>query len=434
MVACHAFMTFHYVTADKDDYNIKLSQKQLIRERKDYLVGILLHMWAQLALQVLFPRMFFPLEGTDSLEYIYTCAWATFLTHVMLVEPLYYAVHRWLHVPDQMKAMHGHHHMSVNTVPSTSLVQNFTEHFIYIATFGPAMILPYFASGTQHWLVVGLYLVMFDIVNAYGHTNYKCRHWVWESVWSPLRYAFYTPGKPPKQTRLLIHTYSMLLIHCHCTFTAVDYVLTLLVQSSIWGTITTTTATMACSCLYGIICSIPTKVGHSSTPLPFFYNTVILLHHYFNTLFSNPAIKYLSPYHTLTLPYPHTNSTVPYRTVPYPTLNSPYHIITLPCTPSQSTRNQTLKLSYHTLTLPPPNPTLPQPYLTISSPYTTHTLTVYKKPDVAIMPATQQDFVFLGHNGGLGHLLTIPEISMYNIYDPYWLSGTFRCYLYVIKS
>ena len=158
MVACHAFMTFHYLTADKDDYNIKLSQKQLIRERKDYLVGILLHMWAQLALQVLFPRMFFPREGsdpfvlypgsisaTDSYEYVSICAWNTFMTHVLLVEPLYYAVHRWLHVPDQMKAMHGHHHMSVNTVPSTSLVQNFTEHFVYIATFGPAMILPYFA-------------------------------------------------------------------------------------------------------------------------------------------------------------------------------------------------------------------------------------------------------------------------------------------------
>ena len=35
VVSCHAFMTFHYLTADKDDYNIKLSQKQLIRERKD---------------------------------------------------------------------------------------------------------------------------------------------------------------------------------------------------------------------------------------------------------------------------------------------------------------------------------------------------------------------------------------------------------------
>jgi len=90
--------------------------------------------------------------------------------------------------------MHGHHHMSVNTVPATSLVQNFTEHFIYIATFGPAMILPYFLGGAQHWAVILAYLVLFDVVNAYGHTNFTfCRHWVWESPWSPLRYLFYTP-------------------------------------------------------------------------------------------------------------------------------------------------------------------------------------------------------------------------------------------------
>ena len=50
-------------------------------------------------------------------------------------------------------------------------------------------------SGTQHWFTVGMYLVLFDLTNAYGHTNYKCRHWIWESVWSPLRYAFYTPGR-----------------------------------------------------------------------------------------------------------------------------------------------------------------------------------------------------------------------------------------------
>lgn len=92
------------------------------------------------------------------------------------MEPLYYAVHRWLHVPEHMKMMHGFHHMSVNTVPSTSLVQNFQEHFIYIATFGPAMLLPYFVAGANHWLVTGAYLILFDIVNAYGHTNIVCRY------------------------------------------------------------------------------------------------------------------------------------------------------------------------------------------------------------------------------------------------------------------
>lgn len=59
IVSTHAFLTSHYLLVDKDNYNLKLSERQLHRERKDYLVGIILHMWAQLVLQLLFPRMFF---------------------------------------------------------------------------------------------------------------------------------------------------------------------------------------------------------------------------------------------------------------------------------------------------------------------------------------------------------------------------------------
>lgn len=54
---------------------------------------------------------------------LYNCAKNTFLAHVLVVEPLYYVVHRWLHKPDNMKSMHGFHHSSINTCPSTSLVQ-----------------------------------------------------------------------------------------------------------------------------------------------------------------------------------------------------------------------------------------------------------------------------------------------------------------------
>lgn len=187
-MSTHAFLSLHFIFVDKDNYNEKLSQKQLEREKSDYLVGIILHMWAQLVLQLLFPAMFFQPSNVMA-----ACAMNTFLSHVLVVEPLYYAVHRWLHKPEQMKAMHGHHHTSVNPVPATSLVQNFQEHFIYIATFGPAILLPYFIFGANHWVVVGAYLVLFDIVNAYGHTNIRCRHWVFESKLSPLTYLIYTP-------------------------------------------------------------------------------------------------------------------------------------------------------------------------------------------------------------------------------------------------
>ena len=188
MISTHAVLCLHYIFFDKHNYMEKISQAQLNRERKDYLVGAILHMWAQLFLQILFPGMFFV---DDSL--ISNSAIVTLIVHVALVEPLYYVVHRWLHIPENMKAMHGFHHLSVHPIPSTSLVQNFKEHFIYIATFGPAMILPYFLMGYQHWAVIAAYLVLFDIVNAYGHTNIRCNHWLFHHKLSPVRYLIYTP-------------------------------------------------------------------------------------------------------------------------------------------------------------------------------------------------------------------------------------------------
>eukprot|EP00560_Eucampia_antarctica_P000425 CAMPEP_0197832952 /NCGR_PEP_ID=MMETSP1437-20131217/17074_1 /TAXON_ID=49252 ORGANISM="Eucampia antarctica, Strain CCMP1452" /NCGR_SAMPLE_ID=MMETSP1437 /ASSEMBLY_ACC=CAM_ASM_001096 /LENGTH=482 /DNA_ID=CAMNT_0043436637 /DNA_START=562 /DNA_END=2010 /DNA_ORIENTATION=+ len=89
--------------------------------------------------------------------------------------------------------MHGFHHLSIKTTPSTSLVQNFHEHFIYIATFGPAFLAPFFLGGSQHWMVIMAYLVFFDLLNAYGHMNIKITSAIWNSKYSPLHYLFYTP-------------------------------------------------------------------------------------------------------------------------------------------------------------------------------------------------------------------------------------------------
>lgn len=257
----HVMLSINYTFIDKDNYHQKLSQKQLLREKNDYLTAFYLHMWVQAILQIIFPSMFF----TDVSELSACCLEALFC-HIFLVEPLYYAVHRWLHVPKQMKAMHGFHHLSINILPTTALVQNFHEHFVYIATFGPAFFLPYLLQGRQHWIAIGSYLAIFDIVNQFGHTNLKIRHWLWTSKFSPIKYLFYTPE-----------------FH----------------------------------------------VGH---------------HVYFRanyTLFM-PLWDYLC------------GTAREYRQKEYPTL-----------------------------------------------------------------PADQQDFVFIGHNGGLGHLLTIPELCIYNVYDNY---------------
>jgi|EP00566_Odontella_aurita_P008537 sterol desaturase/sphingolipid hydroxylase (fatty acid hydroxylase superfamily) len=264
VLSARLIMSLHYIFVDKDNYHNKLSQKQLKREKDDYLVGILLHMWAQVGLQLVFPSMFF----SDSSE-IWSCAIEAFWAHVLIVEPLYYAVHRWLHVPENMKSMHGFHHLSIHTTPSTSLVQNFQEHFVYVATFGPAFLVPWLAQGRQHWVVIGAYLVMFDAINAWGHTNIRVDHWLFTHKYSPMTYMFYMP-----EFHLGHHAY----------FRA-NYGLFMPIWDHLLGT---------------------------------------------------------------------------YRE--------------------------------------------------------------YKKPDMDLKPANQQDIVFIGHNGGLGHLLTCPEFSIYNVYDTYWRS------------
>lgn len=264
ILATRLILTFHYLFVDKDNYDNKLTQKQLDRERDDYLVGTILHMWTQIALQVIFPGMFFSDEN-----YIKSAAIFTFWSHVFLVEPLYYFAHRWLHIPEHMKSMHGFHHLSISTLPSTSLVQNFQEHFVYIATFGPAFLVPFFLGGHQHWKVIMVYLVWFDCTNAYGHMNVRVRHPIFTHPLSPLRYLFYTPE-----------------FH----------------------------------------------LGH---------------HAYFRA-------------------------------------------------------NYALFMPFWDLAL--------------------GTHRDYKKDDSGLLPPKQQDFVFIGHNGGLGHMLTCPEFNVYNVYEKYRFS------------
>lgn len=189
LLATHVILSLHYQYVDKDNYLLKLTQKQLQREKDEYCTAFYLHMWVQVGLQILFPSMFF-----NDNSVIFDCMKEAFLMHVLLVEPLYYFVHRWLHVPENMKAMHGFHHLSINTLPTTALVQNFSEHLVYIATFGPAFFLPFLVQGRQHWVAIGAYLVLFDIVNTFGHTNIKLRDtWLFRSPYSPLAYLFYTP-------------------------------------------------------------------------------------------------------------------------------------------------------------------------------------------------------------------------------------------------
>jgi len=274
IIAMKLILSLHYQFVDKDNYLNKLPRKQLEREREEYLLSFYMHMWTQVALQIIFPSLFF----SDNSE-IWACAKEVILCHILVVEPTYYAVHRWLHVPQNMKAMHGFHHLSINTLPTTSSCQNFYEHFIYIATFGPAFLVPFLVQRRQHWVVVGGYLLSFDIINAWGHTNVRIRNPLLTHKYSPLTYLFYTP-----EFHLGHHAY----------FQA-NYALFMPMWDAFFGT---------------------------------------------------------------------------YRE--------------------------------------------------------------YKKKDSALLPKNQQDFVFIGHNGGLGHYFTCPEFNFYNLYDDYmrtWLPLKLELYI-----
>ena len=190
IVAVKVILSLHYMFVDKDNYLNKLPRKQLEREKQEYLTAITLHMWTQIPLQLIFPSLFF--SNSDHANVI-RCVLEVLACHVFIVEPLYYVVHRWLHLPTNMKSMHGFHHLSINTLPTTSSVQNFYEHIIYVMTFGPAFLLPYLIQQRQHYLAIGLYLITFDIVNAWGHTNVRVRHPIFTSKYSPFTYLFYTP-------------------------------------------------------------------------------------------------------------------------------------------------------------------------------------------------------------------------------------------------
>jgi sterol desaturase/sphingolipid hydroxylase (fatty acid hydroxylase superfamily) len=190
IIAVKVILSLHYMFVDKDNYLNKLPRKQLEREKQEYLTAITLHMWTQIPLQLIFPSLFF--SNNDHANVI-RCVLEVLACHVFIVEPLYYVVHRWLHLPTNMKSMHGFHHLSISTLPTTSSVQNFYEHIIYVMTFGPAFLLPYLIQQRQHYLAIGLYLITFDIVNAWGHTNVRVRHPIFTSKYSPFTYLFYTP-------------------------------------------------------------------------------------------------------------------------------------------------------------------------------------------------------------------------------------------------
>ena len=95
---------------------------------------------------------------------------ACLLTHVTLVEFIYYWIHLLMHHPKLYPILHKHHHLSVTPTPKTSVTFLPLEHLFYDCLFALPIIVPfYFNSGS---IVQTLfYIPMMDFVNTLGHTN-----------------------------------------------------------------------------------------------------------------------------------------------------------------------------------------------------------------------------------------------------------------------
>jgi len=180
-----------------------VSSFQIEREKSHVLEGFKIHFLSSMFLLLLFPSMF------NNDNNILECLYYTLLSHIIIVEPLYYIIHRLLHIKQVYKIMHYFHHLSHNTIPSTALVQNFKEHFIYIGTFGPALFIPYFIFGRQHWICIYAYLMIFDFVNALGHCDFSyCDSYYTSNI---LKFLFYSPEFHRTHHKYLTSNYALFM-------------------------------------------------------------------------------------------------------------------------------------------------------------------------------------------------------------------------------
>ncbi|CAE8604335.1 unnamed protein product, partial [Polarella glacialis] len=126
-------------------------------------------------------------------EFVMALCWqsvaALFLAHYLVVEPVYYTFHRWLHWPQVYKASHVHHHSSVITEAISGTSHPLLETLGYLANFSFAFLVPAW-FGFFSYECIPIYFVWFDIMNCIGHCNFECiPRWM---QYGPLKYVVYT--------------------------------------------------------------------------------------------------------------------------------------------------------------------------------------------------------------------------------------------------
>ncbi|KAI7752070.1 hypothetical protein M8C21_028330 [Ambrosia artemisiifolia] len=116
----------------------------------------------------------------------------TILLHVGPVEFLYYWLHRALHHHFLYNRYHSHHHSSIVTEPSTSVIHPFAELTAYFTLFTiPLMTIV--LSGTASMVAFIGYVTYLDIMNHMGHCNFEFIPKSLFVTFPPLKYFMYTP-------------------------------------------------------------------------------------------------------------------------------------------------------------------------------------------------------------------------------------------------
>jgi len=120
-----------------------------------------------------------------SLESVVWC----FLGHYLMVEPIYYAFHRILHMGAVYKASHVHHHTSTVTEAISGTSHPMLETLGYLLNFSFPFLLPAWV-GVFSYGLVPLYFVWFDAMNCIGHCNFEVVPRCLQA--GPLKYFVYT--------------------------------------------------------------------------------------------------------------------------------------------------------------------------------------------------------------------------------------------------
>uniref|UniRef100_A0A164W3Z5 Uncharacterized protein n=1 Tax=Daucus carota subsp. sativus TaxID=79200 RepID=A0A164W3Z5_DAUCS len=112
--------------------------------------------------------------------------------HVVLVEPLYYCVHRLSHVSVFFERYHWLHHSSIVPHPFAAGHSSFLEHLILsviveIPLLGTTLI------GYGSISMFYSYILVFDFLRCLGHSNFEViPHQIFD-ILPPLKYLIYTP-------------------------------------------------------------------------------------------------------------------------------------------------------------------------------------------------------------------------------------------------